>query len=320
MRSSTPSPVRDCKLVTSLLRTVRMKTTIHAHRKVRSILDGEYGSIHKGRSMDFDDLREYVAGDDIKDLDWKATARSGRPLVKRFVATRQHAVLVVADTGCTMAALSDTTSTKRDIAVIAAGVIAQLAHGHGDLTGLVAGPAPAATVKVRNAQRIQHVPLAASDLHIERMLRVIHDSIDPDGYPSRLDDLLAYVARTVRRRMILFVIADDVDLDDRHEALLRRLDAQHEILFCTVGDVTMTDPALRRRSLHVVGPHARVPTFFRGRTDLHADLVELSRRRADRTRARLNRAGIVGTRLCAETDIVPALYELLDRKRRSRRR
>ena len=50
------------------------------------MLDGEHGSIHKGRSMDFDDLREYVLGDDVKDLDWKATARSGRPLVKRFVA------------------------------------------------------------------------------------------------------------------------------------------------------------------------------------------------------------------------------------------
>ena len=81
------------------------ETTIHAHRKVRSVLDGEYGSVHKGRSMDFDDLREYVPGDDIKDLDWKASARHGRPLVKRYIATRQHAVLLVVDTGWTMAAL-----------------------------------------------------------------------------------------------------------------------------------------------------------------------------------------------------------------------
>lgn len=306
--------------MTSLLRTVRLKTTIHAHRKVRSILDGEYGSIHKGRSMDFDDLREYVAGDDIKDLDWKATARIGRPLVKRYVATHQHAVLIVADTGCTMAALSDATSAKRDVAVMTAGVVAQLAHRHGDLTGLVAAPAPPTNDKVRNADRIQHVPLAAGDLHIERMLRVIHDGIDADGYPSRLDVLLDYVSRTIRRRMILFVIADDIDLDDRHEAQLRRLDEQHEILFCTVGDVAMTDPELRNRHLHVVGPHVRVPTFFRGGGVLHADLVELGRQRAARTRAVLDRTGIVGTRLSGEADVVPALAELLDRKRRSRRR
>ena len=301
--------------MTSLLRKVRMKTTIHAHRKVRSILDGEYGSIHKGRSMDFDDLREYVPGDDIKDLDWKATARSGRPLIKRYVATRQHAVLLVVDTGCTMAALSEPTSSKRDVAVMAAGVMAQLAHRHGDLTGLVAGPAPASNVNVRNAERILQVPLAASDLHIERMLRIIHDTIDPDGYPSCLDDLLEYVCRNIRRRMIVVVIADDVDLTDRHQALLRRLDAQHEVLYCTIGDVTMTDPALHGRPLHVLGASAHVPAFFRKNTKLHDDLVELGRRRASDTRATLNRLGISGTRLSGEADVVPTLYELLERQR-----
>ena len=302
----------------SLLRKVRMKTTIHAHRKVRSVLDGEYGSIHKGRSMDFDDLREYVPGDDIKDLDWKATARSGRPLIKRYVATRQHAVLLIVDTGCTMAAMSDPTSSKRDVAVMAAGVMAQLAHRHGDLTGLVAGPVPASDTMVRNADRIVQVPLAASDLHIERMLRIIHDTIDPDGYPSRLADLLDYVCRNIRRRMIAVVIADDVDLTDRHQALLRRLDAQHEVLYCTVGDVTMTDPALHGRPLQVLGAAAHVPAFFRDNAELHDDLVELGRRRATETRATLNRLGIVGTRLSGEADIVPTLYELLERQRHRR--
>ena len=73
--------------------------TLKRSARCASLLEGEYGSIHTGRSMDFDDLREYVPGDDIKDLDWKATARTGRPLIKRYVATRQHAVLLVVDTG-----------------------------------------------------------------------------------------------------------------------------------------------------------------------------------------------------------------------------
>ena len=301
--------------MTSLLKRVRLRTMIHAHRKVRSVLDGEYGSVHKGRSMDFDDLREYVPGDDIKDLDWKATARHGRPLVKRYVATRQHAVLLVVDTGCTMAALSDATSTKRDVAVMAAGVFAQLAHRHRDLTGLVAGPASPANTTVRNADRILHVPLGASDLHIERMLRVIHDAIDPDGYPSQLDVLLEYVSRHIRRRTFLVIITDDIDLTERHQALLRRLDAQHEILFCTVGDVTMTDPALIDRQLRVIGSGGHVPAFFRDRSSLHDDLTDLGIRRAAATRSTLTRLGIVGTRLSGESDVVPALYELLDRQR-----
>ena len=62
----------------SLLQKVQKKMTITAHRKVRTALEGEYASVFKGRSMDFDDLRPYVPNDDIKDVDWKATARSGQ--------------------------------------------------------------------------------------------------------------------------------------------------------------------------------------------------------------------------------------------------
>ena len=160
-----------------------------------------------------------------------------------------------------------------------------------------------------------HVPFGTNDLHIERMLRVIHDEIDAEGDMPRLDALLEYVARNVRRRTILVIVTDDIDLTDRHRALLRRLDAQHEILFCTVGDVTMTDPSLLERSLRVVGSGGHVPAFFRNRSRLHDDLLALGRRRAAETRATLGRLGIVGTRLAGEADVVPALYELFDRQR-----
>jgi uncharacterized protein (DUF58 family) len=301
------------------LRKVKAKSVVHAHRKVRSVLDGEHGSIHKGRSMDFDDLREYVLGDDVKDLDWKATARSGRPLVKRFVATRQHAVMLVVDTGRSMSALADASSTKRDVAVLAAGLVAQLATRRGDLVGLLAGPAPPGTPAVRNAARALFVPPGSREAHVERILRTIHDAIDPAGLPSQLDALLDYAGRNLRRRMILVVIADDHDLTERHRSLLRRLDAQHEVLFCSVGDVAMTDPGLLGRDLHVVGVGANVPAFFRRRDNLHEDLTSAMRRRADATRATLGRLGIAGTRLTGEAATIPAVIELLERHRRTRR-
>jgi uncharacterized protein (DUF58 family) len=304
---------------TSLLRKVKAKTSVRAHRKVRSVLDGEHGSIHKGRSMDFDDLREYVLGDDVKDLDWKATARSGRPLVKRFVATRQHAVMLVVDTGRSMSALADVTSTKRDVAVFAAGVVAQLATRHGDLVGLLAGPAPPGTPTVRNAARALYLPPGSRDVHIERILRTIHDSIDSGGLPSRLDVLLDYAARNLRRQMILVVIADDVDLTDRHRGLLRRLDAQHEVLYCCIGDVAMTEPALLGRDLHVVGLGAQVPEYLRRSETLHHDLLATGRRRAEATRTTLSRLGIAATRLSGESSVVPGVVELLERHRRTRR-
>jgi uncharacterized protein (DUF58 family) len=306
-------------MASSLLRKVKVKSSLHAHRRVRSILDGEHGSIHKGRSMEFDDLREYVLGDDVKDLDWKATARSGRPLVKRFVATRQHAVMLLVDTGRSMSALADATSTKRDVALFAAGVVAQLATRHGDLVGLLAAPAPPSASAVHNEARAIYIRPGGRAVHVERILRTIHDSIDATGLPSNLDGLLAHAARILRRRMILVVVADDIDLTDRHSALLRRLVAQHEVLYCTVGDVTMTDPALAGRDLLVVGAGAHVPDFYRHNAALHDDLVAAARRRADVTRMRLGQVAIAATRVSGEAGVVPAMVELLERHRRGRR-
>jgi hypothetical protein len=159
----------------------------------------------------------------------------------------------------------------------------------------------------------------ARAVHVERILRAIHDAIDSTGLPSNLDGLLAHAARILRRRMILVVVADDIDLTDRHCALLRRLAAQHEILYCTVGDVTMTDPSLAGRDLLVVGAGAHVPDFYRRNSTLHADLVAATRRRADATRTRLGQLGIAATRVSGEAGVVPAMVDLLERHRRGRR-
>ncbi len=97
----------------SLLQRVKSKLAIFAHRKARGMLDGEYGSVFRGRSLDFDDLRAYVPGDEVRDIDWKATARHGSPLIRRYVAVRRQTVLLV--TGLSLAvilAISPLTTTR----------------------------------------------------------------------------------------------------------------------------------------------------------------------------------------------------------------
>jgi uncharacterized protein (DUF58 family) len=303
----------------SLLVKVRARLAIPARRRTQDVIDGEYGSIHRGRSMDFDDLREYVLGDDVKDIDWKATARAGRPLIKRYVATRRHAVLLVVDTGRTMAALADATCSKRDVAVLAAGAIGHIATRHGDAVGLVAGPIAGTlggwSAHVTNSQHIVYVPPRRDDLHLERLLRTIHDGIELDGEPSRVHSLLTYVARHFNRRMIVVVIADDIDLDARDERLLRRLAAQHEVLHCTIGDVAMTEPALAGSALRVVGTTSTVPAFFRTGTELHEDLLALADERQRATQARLARVGVASTRLAEEETVVASIVRLLERQR-----
>lgn len=296
----------------SLLTKVNSRAAIRAHRRVRNVLEGEYGSVHKGRSMDFDDLREYVDGDDIKDIDWKATARSLNPLVKRYVAMRQHGVLLVVDTGRSLAALADVDSTKRDVAVMMAGIVAQLAARHGDLVSLVAGPCTESS-----SRGIVHVPLGKSKAHLERILRAINDQIDADGKPSNLDSLYEYVIRTVRRRMILLVIADDTEITENQIGLLRRLHAQHEVLYCTVADVPIS--AGLGGDVRLQGGGGSVPAFFRSDPNLTAQLRAAGDQRAAATAKQLQRIGIPSVRLTTEDSVFAAVIELLERQRRARR-
>jgi uncharacterized protein (DUF58 family) len=303
----------------SLLVKVRAHLAIPARRPTQDVVDGEYGSIHRGRSMDFDDLREYVLGDDVKDIDWKATARAGRPLVKRYVATRRHAVMLVVDTGRTMAALADPHSPKRDIAVLAAGVIGDIAMRHGDAVGLVAGPIAGELggwgAHVSNSRHIVYVPPRRDDVHLERILRTVHDGIDLGGEPSQVLGLLDYVARHFHRRMIVIVIGEDVVLGARDERMLRRLSAQHEVLHCTIGDVAMTEPALADVELRGVGTTALVPAFFRTHRGLHDDLRSIAEQRERSTQAALARAGVASVRVAGEATVVASIVDLLERQR-----
>ena len=95
--------------------------TIYTTRATSRIIDGSYNSIYKGRSMNFDELREYVAGDDIKDVDWNATARSQKVLVRQYIAEKKHNIMLVLDTNRRMLANANETQEKKNVALMAAG-------------------------------------------------------------------------------------------------------------------------------------------------------------------------------------------------------
>lgn len=82
------------------------RARVHFGRDTGGFLEGgRYALIHT-RSLEFDELRPYVPGDDVRDIDWKATARSGHTLIKRFVSEKHHKILVVADAGRNLSALA----------------------------------------------------------------------------------------------------------------------------------------------------------------------------------------------------------------------
>jgi uncharacterized protein (DUF58 family) len=292
---------------TSLVAKVASKMFIFAHRRVRTMLDGEYGAVFRGRSLDFDDLRAYAPGDEIRDIDWKASARVGAPLVRRYAAVRKQTVVLVADTGRGMAAVSRSGEPKREIMLMALGVMGYLAYRHGDQLALVAGDSSATAAH----------PPRTGQAHLEQILRRLESSAGTSASRSDLTAQLAHVARTVRRRGLLVVVADEAVLDDEDEALLARLAVQHEILWITVLDAELVGAAAPRRSYDVDGG-----ALLLGRLAAEEEVVrEYGRLMAERTERReriLNRLGIVEGRLGSVDEVLPGIFRLLERHRRAR--
>ena len=114
------------------LSRIRANLTLYSKKKTSNLLDGGFRSIFRGRSLDFDDLREYTYGDNVRDIDWKSSSKTGKTLVRRYIAERKHNILLVGDSGMKMVADTDAGEAKEKLAVMTLGSLAYLANRHGD--------------------------------------------------------------------------------------------------------------------------------------------------------------------------------------------
>ena len=307
--------------MSSLLTRVKSKMSIFAHRKARGMLDGEYGSVFKGRSLDFDDLRAYIPGDEVRDIDWKASARHGSPLIKRYVAVRRQTVLLITDTGRNMAASALGGEEKKDIAVMALGVVGYLAQRHGDVVGLVCGDATSS----------RSLPAKAGEAHLERLLRTVDGGTGLTSPRSSIGEQLSYVARNYGQRMLLFVVADEVVPDAGMERLLRRLRAQHEVLWLTVRDAELAGASPGRLQAAGLQEAATQPAdrydvadsrLLPGRLAESEAVIRAytaAQEQRDATRETvLRRLGIAHVHAGSSHDVMPAVFTLLERHRRGK--
>jgi uncharacterized protein (DUF58 family) len=291
------------------LRKVKSTMSIHAHRRTLELLEGEYQSIHHGRSHDFDDLREYQPGDEVKDIDWKATARSHVPLIKRYIASRQHNVLLVVDSGRNMAAIAESGESKREIAILVAGALGYLATRHGDRVALLMG----------DAERTEGMPEGGSEAHLERMLRRIDEAVSIEGPLSRLEGVLEHAVRRTRRRSLIVVIADDLAYTHDLDVHLGRLHTRHEVLWVSVGDADLMARAGDHRELVGVDSGLGLPSFLRRDRGLRRAFDEQSSLRRERLEAGLRSLGIASVRIGSSATAIGGLFRLLERHRRARR-
>ncbi|MDO4241881.1 MAG: DUF58 domain-containing protein [Microbacteriaceae bacterium] len=289
---------------TVLLNRVKSKLFLHAHRRVANQLDGQYKAIFHGRSLDFDDLREYIAGDEVRDIDWKASARHGSPLVKRYTAERKHRVLFAVDNGRNLAAVGALGAPKRDTAVFAMGVLGYLAQRHGDQVSLIAA----------NHERAQRSAWTGSESGLERLLHTVNDGATLTGAKSNVIKMLDYISKTVRGRHFLVIIADDLPWNEECESLVRRLSAQHEVVWLHLSDYNPTALGSDKKRSYDVDGSWEMPELFQTDKQLQAEFDAAQQQRMKDMQSAFNRCGASFAKFDGSQDELRVLLEMLKRR------
>ena len=216
-------------IINNYITKIKSNITIYATKKTSNILDGEYKSIYKGRSMDFDDLRNYIMGDDIKDIDWKSSARAGSMLVRRYIAEKKHNIMLVLDTGIKMLADTKLGEAKKEVAIMSAGIMAYLADKNGDYVGAI----------YNKDEEVIYNPFRNGLYNIEKILTNYEKDIEKSK-TSNLESILEYLIRHIKRKMIIVVITDIEGMENIQENTLKNLAISNDIMFINISDAYMT--------------------------------------------------------------------------------
>lgn len=204
----------------------------HFGTDTRGLLEGgRYALLHT-RSVEFDDLRAYVPGDDVRDIDWKASARTGSVLIKRFVSEKHHKILLVADAGRNLSALAPSGECKRDVAAHIMGAVGLIGLRRSDQVGMVYG----------DRRGSVNVPQRRGESHIEGLLHRWYQHTMAGPGASDVTTQLDYVATHYRHTMLIIVVSDEPDVSDRLSEVLARLRGRHDVMWVMVSDMPAVGP------------------------------------------------------------------------------
>ncbi len=180
---------------TELLEKVR-RIDVRTNRLVNDMMVGGYLSHFKGRGMDFEELREYVPGDDVRNIDWNVTYRMGRPFVKCFREERELAMVLAVDVSAS-SAFGSGNRTKREFAAEIAATLAVSAAKNGDKVALL----------LFTSEVELFVPARKGRRHVLRLVRDLL-AFHPRRRGTDISRALEFLGQVQRRRAIVFLLTD----------------------------------------------------------------------------------------------------------------
>ena len=195
---------------------------IHTRRLVNEAFVGEYHSVFKGRGMEFDEVREYQPGDEIRTIDWNVTARMGRPFIKRYVEERELTVMLLVDVSAS-GNFGSIKHLKNEVATEICAILAFSAIKNNDKVGMIMF-----TDKIE-----KFIPPKKGPKHVLRVIRELLCS-QPTGKGTNISVALEYLNKITHRRTISFVVSDFIANDYSHA--VRIANKRHDMIAITIAD------------------------------------------------------------------------------------
>lgn len=204
-----------------LIKKIR-RIQIRTSRIVNEMLAGQYHSAFKGRGIEFEEVRPYQIGDDVRAIDWNVTARTGEPHIKLFREERELAVRLLVDLSASQS-LGTNYQTKRDLIAELSASLAFAAIKNNDKVGL--------TLFTDDVEKA--IPPAKGSRHGLRLIREILYT-QPIGQGTSIRTAIEHLSRTAHRRSVVFIVSDFLDSD--FKKALRVAARKHDITPVVVSD------------------------------------------------------------------------------------
>ena len=289
--------------VSEILKKVR-KIELRTRGLVRESFGGEYHSCFKGEGIDFEDFREYQAGDEVRAIDWNVTARMGHPFVKKFVEERELTVFVCVDISASGKYGSHGPSKREMMAEVAA-LLTFSALQNKDKVGLI----------LFTDEVELYLPPRKGTGHALRLIReILH--FEPEGHGTSLNPPIEILKNAVRRRSLVFMLSDFLFEEDlgtdlriinrKHDLVAIQVSDPAELALPAVGHVRLEDPETGRQ-IEVNTANARLRAAYNAEAKRWQEAIDQD----------FKRLSIDKIALRTDEEYLPALHSFFKRRDRS---
>jgi len=275
---------------------------ITTRKVVNDVLAGEYGSVFRGRGMEFDEVREYMPGDEIRTIDWNVTARTGTPFVKRFVEERELTVMFVVDLSAS-GEFGSVSKLKNEVAAEFCSLLAFSAVKNNDKVGLI----------VFTDQIEMYIPPKKGTQHVLRVIRELLN-FKPRQASTDIEGALDFLGKVTKKRSVVFLVSDFQA--EGFEKPMRVIGKRHDLVAVTVVDpreVSLPNVGLVELEDAETGEIVLIDT---GSAGIRKRYERLGREQSDHFRELFSSMGVDQIEVMTDRDYVPNLVRFFRMRER----